>query len=596
MPDDALRNIYMNQPNNRSKKTTSGFDGLAKLNPSAAKNKSASSKNNNPRHSAKKQQTNNGSASNTNDQEFSVRLSRQLNVKRYPVIATICLLQKRDDIVSLLKQAQQNPSNLPIRLTSYLKMEGLLNNENTLTDKAKRVCNTGKMPIRERGLYHIWYSDNDQLLGTRALLIQRDNAFKEPKHQIMYKGRDAAQSAFAINSSENNPQTLTVKFSGSENENNNRLSSEDIISISPEVICGATENKTLNLTWDLTLDSSNVTLKGPLNILSGHDLKQTSRVDFEFQQGEYFSKAPTIFSSLATHLHGHWQQQIKRASVPFTLTKQHQGMLSQFSLNNYPEFKMETQYGHFDHVNIHHLPVEPIQEEASQWHLAWLERYHASSFKETGSAEADQLSWLAQPALKQYKLVPLSGNDLIGTLSKDKNPHAYWHCAAINDLTPSLSSIAALPLTLIDKELVDITQLIRKLSLDKPCTKFIYSDRYIRTNRQQSLLKVIAQPLSNSEITIFTELSDAEALAEKCPELWSIESFSKRADNHDRYWIFQSNDHITAWKCTVSLDFLISKDSAYYAQGYPTFTPIVIEQLPEYLQRALAHNTLEVTA
>jgi hypothetical protein len=44
------------------------------------------------------------------------------------------------------------------------------------------------------------------------------------------------------------------------------------------------------------------------------------------------------------------------------------------------------------------------------------------------------------------------------------------------------------------------------------------------------------------------------------------------------------------------LDFLISQDSAYYAQGFPTFTPIVIEQLPEYLQRAIAHNTLEVTA
>ncbi len=586
----------MNQPNNRSKKTSSGFGQLKNLNLSTTNKKSGASKNKKTRHSAKKQQSNNGALRNENNQKFSVRLSRQLNVKRYPVIATICLLQKRDDIVSLLKQAQQNPSDLPIRLTSYLKKEGLLNNENTLTDKAKRVCNTGKMPIRERGLYHIWYSDNDLLLGTRALLIQRDNAFKEPKHQVMYKGRGAAQSAFAINLPENNPQTLMVKFLGSEKENNNRLSSEDIISISPEVICGATDNKTLNLTWDLTLDSSSITLVGPLNILSGRDLKQDSPVDFEYQQNEYQSKAFTIFSSLATHLDGHWQQQVKRASVPFALTKQYQGMLSQFSLNNYPVFKMETQHGYFDHVNIHHLPVEPIQEEASQWHLAWLERYHASSFKETECAEADQRSWLAQPALKQYKLVPLSGNNLIGALSKEKSPQAYWHCSAINDLTPSLSSIAALPLTLIDKEPVDIKQLIKKLSLDKPCTKFIYSDRYIRTSRQQSLLKVITQPLSSSEITIFTELSDAEALADKCPEPWNIESFSKRADNHDRYWIFQSNDHITAWKCTVSLDFLISKDSAYYAQGFPTFTPIVIEQLPEYLQDALAHNTLEVTA
>jgi hypothetical protein len=586
----------MNQQNNRAKKTTSGFGGLEKLNASAKKTKASAPKNNKARHEAKKQQPNNGVASNESNQEFSVSLSRQLNVKRYPVIATICLLQKRADIVSLLNQAQENPNNLPIRLTSYLKMEGLLSNDNTLTDKAKRVCTTGKMPISERGLYHIWYSDNDPLLGTRALLIQRDNAFKEPKHKILYKGRDAAQSAFAISLQDNNPKTLTVKFSGSEKNTSNRLNSEDIISISPEVICEATDNKTLNLTWKLTLDSSNITLKGPLNILSGHDLKQASRIDFEYQQSEYLSKAPTIFSSLATHLDGHWQQQVQRVSIPFNLTKQYQGVLSRFSLNNYPAFDMETQHGHFDHVDIKHLPVEPIQAEATQWHLAWLERHHASSFKETEIAQADQLSWLAQPALKQCKLELLSGNDLIAALPKEKNPRAYWHCAAIHDLTPSLSSIAALPLTLIDKEPVDIKQLIKKLSLDKPCTKFIYSDRYIKTNRQQSLLKVIAQPLSSADITIFTELSDAEALADKCPEPWNIESFSKRVDNHDRYWIFQSNDHITAWKCTVSLDFLISKDFTYYAHGYPTFTPIDLEQLPEYLQRALAHNTLEVTA
>ncbi|AGH81079.1 hypothetical protein PCNPT3_05685 [Psychromonas sp. CNPT3] len=586
----------MNQSNNRAKKTTSGFDDLGKLKSSVANKKNGAPQNKKKYHVAKTQQPNNGSAKNKNTQEFSVRLSRQLNVKRYPVIATICLLQKRTDIVSLLNQAQANPRNLPLRLTSYLKMEGLLNNDNTLTDKAKRVCTSGKMPISERGLYHIWYSDNDPLLGTRALLIQRDNAFKEPKQKILYKGRDAAQSAFAISLQDNNHKTLAVKFSGSKKNTSNRLNSEDIVSILPEVICGATDNKTLNLTWELTLDSSNITLKGPLNILSGHDLKHASRVDFEYQQSEYLSKAPAIFSSLATHLDGHWQQHVQRVSIPFNLTKQHQGMLSRFSLNNYPAFDMATPHGHFDHVDIKHLPVEPILAEATKWHIAWLERYHASSFKETEIAQAEQLSWLDQPALKQCKLEPLSGNNLIAVLPKEKNPRAYWHCAAINDLTPSLSTVTAQPLTLIDKEQIDIEQLIKKLSLDKPCTKFIYSDRYLRTNRQQSLLCEITKPLSNADITIFTALNDAAALSNNLPEQWNIESFSKRADNHDRYWIFQSDNDITAWKCTVSLDFLTNDGSAYYAHGYPTFTPMSIEQLPEYLQRTLAHHTLEVTA
>ncbi|MCJ8314625.1 MAG: hypothetical protein HRU38_20975 [Saccharospirillaceae bacterium] len=583
----------MNQPNKNSKKTTSGFAELTNLFPND-NNKIKNTKNTKNKHDTVKKQNNTKLVDNKNSKTFLMCLTRKVNVKQYPVIATICLLQKRPDIVSLLNQSQEKDINLPIRLTSYLKKEDLLDNEYALTDKAKEVLSSGKMPIYERGLYHIWYTENDPLLGTRPLLIQRDNAFKEPKYKELYKGLEAEHSEFSLKPSKNNEKALTVKFSGSEKSASNRLESEDIISILPTVICAATDNKILNLTWDLSFERSNIKLEGPLNILSGHDLKNTSQVDFEYSGNENLSKSPEIYSSIATHLGGQWIQKTQRISVPFTLTKQHQGVLSHFILNNYPEFSMACNYGNFDHVNLQKLPVQPIQDEATQWHLAWLEGYLSRGFKETEVAHADQLFWIDQPALKQCNLKPLLGNNLITALSREKSPRAYWQYSAIHDLTPSLSSVTALPLTLIDKELVDINQLIKMLSMNKPCINFIYSDRYIVTKQQQLLLSVITQSINSTNISIFTDEKHIKKLATNSPNNWNIESFYKGVENHDRYWIFQAEDHITAWKCTVSLDFLTNNDESYYANGYPTFTPIVIEQLPEYLRNSLQNNTPEV--
>ena len=64
----------------------------------------------------------------------------------------------------LHRPALKKVEELPIRLVEYLKKLALIDRNNELTAKGQEFMNTALLPILERGLYHIWFAENDQLL------------------------------------------------------------------------------------------------------------------------------------------------------------------------------------------------------------------------------------------------------------------------------------------------------------------------------------------------------------------------------------------------------------------------------------------------
>ena len=121
---------------------------------------------------------------------LALTLARTVQLKRYPVIAKVMFLRERPDLVSLLKGVQNKPADMPPRLTAYLKREALWD-ESGITDKGQQVIDSGLFEAKERGLYHIWYTDNDPLLGTRPVMMQLDTAFFDPNMQSWKKWPDA---------------------------------------------------------------------------------------------------------------------------------------------------------------------------------------------------------------------------------------------------------------------------------------------------------------------------------------------------------------------------------------------------------------------
>jgi len=440
------------------------------------------------------------------------------------------------------------------------------------------------MPIFERGLYHVWYSEGDLLLGTRALVIQRDEAFKEPKYEVFRKGPSAEHSPFSFKISEKIKSPLTVKVAASKASNNLQLTSRDIISIKPEVICKATDSKKITLTWDISFTSSTFMLDGDLNILSGRNQDQIAPVKYNLKSNDFAQHNSALFQILANELNGNWQEQSKRAQLPFELTKKYPNIVNKFQLAQHTIQNLQTELGHFENVVIKNLPAEPLNEEQSLWHQLWLEQYYRKDYIDTDIAQNAQLNWLNQPALKKYDLQPLLGNVLIDSFSKEKNSQAFWQCAAMHDLTPNSLNEKQTSFTLASGDEISLKQLLQRLTLNKSITHFLFSDRFIINKRQQSLLTALCQSLDPHDVTILT----LEESKKNFSSDWNIELFKKQRQNHDRYWIFQSTGSVMAWKCTTSFDFLKPSNDDYIVEGHPTFIPVKEKELPSYLLDKLA--------
>lgn len=113
---------------------------------------------------------------NTSIDKLNLTLKRQVNLKRYPILARVTFLRQRPDLVAFLKAMVSSSSIIPLRLKAYLIKENLWDDtNNSITLDGQQVVKTGLFNALERNLYHIWFTDNDPLLGTRPVLMQRDS-------------------------------------------------------------------------------------------------------------------------------------------------------------------------------------------------------------------------------------------------------------------------------------------------------------------------------------------------------------------------------------------------------------------------------------
>ena len=107
--------------------------------------------------------------------------------------------------------------------------------------------NTALLPILERGLYHIWFAENDQLLLKNPILIQRIDAFatKNLNQYRRYRG-DINQYL--------TEQVITTNLL-IENDKSISIESAKVTIKSIEVLCDTYNKASTSLNWQLTAQS-----------------------------------------------------------------------------------------------------------------------------------------------------------------------------------------------------------------------------------------------------------------------------------------------------------------------------------------------------
>ena len=503
---------------------------------------------------------------NKTNNRLHIQLKRTVEVKLYSVIAKLIFLRERRDLANLLNTIGNNSTNrdsVPKRLEDYFIKEKLLDGDSKqLTPKGKKVAETNKMSIEERGLYHIWFCVNDELLQTRPLILQRNSAYSEYKGSVWREGVVAKKFCEVKNAidivlheeryGDTKDQALTLKL-------------EDL---NLEVISTQENLASLKLDWQLQFEKSDITLDGELNIKSFEYTKKGQSKPtlpkpkpIKLKLSEYQESITDVLESIAKDekIKGMWDAEKKRLQLKFTsptieglITKQ-PNFIKDFVIEKttFPKFNIPVA-GTFDSVEVTNLPLMPeSKEDAEDWREHWLINHYKDTYQSLELSSKQQSKWIDHESINDYLLKIKLGSELLNIFKREKYPQQYWHVAAMEDLSPtlSLSKNLLMPINLINKETIQIKDFLNRLTNNSSITGFIYSDRYYKTENHKIVLKKFSQMANNVEGTLFTLHTDLDI-----PENWKKIEFQRKTDNHDRYWILLTKNQPYCWKNTMSLD------------------------------------------
>jgi hypothetical protein len=526
-----------------------------------------------------------------NTGSLALTLSRTVSLKRYPVIAKVTFLRERPDLQTLLKAILHKPTDMPPRMKAYLKQEALWDSSG-ITEKGQHVIDTGLFETKERGLYHIWYTNNDRLLGTLPVLMQRDTAFFEPSKESWKKGVDAARSEFRVDQ----PLRLNVLEESFADRNSSELKSITLplSSLEPEVICSSEKSAEIELIWQLGISNSTVNLKGSLDMLNfqaqNRHHKPSSRPEvLELCMNDFGDRINDVMMAVASEFDGQWQPEKQCLTAPLNQIDHYPSAVEKFQISRFNHSDLNTSMDVFRSIEAKYIPIQPVdQNDAEDWHRFWLQEFYRKQYHSSATARKQQSEWLNNTALNDFELPLKEHHSLLSELKKETQPDAYWHIAAMADLTPSSSSKLRMPTSLVNGDKLDINTLLQQLTNEEPILQVIYSDRYVHTPRHSRNLKTIADCLKNADGLVLT-LDKPHGRIAKLPANWSHKTLRKESDNHGRYWILIGSKQTWCWECSSGLDFIRENDSSFSVDGSPTFTPKEVTELPQYLQNQISH-------
>ncbi|MGR5407624.1 hypothetical protein [Vibrio sp. PNB22_8_1] len=522
-----------------------------------------------------------------NKKNISLQLRQELQIQRYPVVAEITIDRERPDVAKLLQRYVQS-ADIPARLRDYLQREQLVDAfDGQLTEYGKQVRDTQQMKTKERGLYHIWYLVDHKLLGTRPLVIQRDNAIGSPKGNVWKRGVDAEVSGFSVAQPS---QSYLVEEVLSGNQSRQTFEPAQVISIKPEVICAQDFEETIHLDWHLSDRHSKVSLEGKIDTLAFRkDQRNGKKVgqshNFQIDIEDHHQSLFDVLSAITPYFDGEWDQVTQRMAIKSNTATERKA-LAAFALKGFTIQSLATPVGDYQ-LNLKTIPAEPCDEEdAKAWQLAWLKQRYEQKYLGHVELHREQAKWLDHPAVSRFNLPLKVGEELLRDLRHEGDSEVFWRVAALSDLTPARSKRQRLPITLIDGDRLDIGELVTGLTMNRKVQFAIYSDRYVYTRRQCENLTTIHSAGAIQQGLLMTLQPEKNANRVTVPAGWHNEFMPKQHVNHGRYWVFLLEDDVLCWEVTCGLDFIQRHESGLRVAGQPSFMPKELKELPDYLQQA----------
>lgn len=534
----------------------------------------------------------------TTVEKFEIVLRRYIQVHRYPILATITVQRERDDLVKLLNFMKRSANDVPPRLKQYVEKEGLWKNH-ACTELGEKVLSSKTMCVKEKGLYYVWYSVDDPLLGTRPLFIERDAPHKSPNIKKNLSPQQARASVFRLEDTSTEIHFVERKSS------TEKVEKLLISSIDPEVI-GEPDNQTiLSLTWKINATESNIVVDGSFGYMSKtNNNSQNNQKQHVYTQTFNLGEEHwnTLVSSIAEQYVGTWNQKEQRIQIAYNnlekiflsleqISKAHS--INHFIWTKIPCNKIDLpNIGEYSVVNITNVPIMPHTHEAELWQKDWLVEYYKNTYRTKAESMKAQAKWLDHVAIQGANLCMLSVDEMLRICREKRADAPFWHISAMEYLNPSDLKLKREAFTLIKGEfsIDDFWKRLGNLGNNEKIKGVLYSDRYATNPKSPKNLenfKRIIEYCPNIQIQIHSlnPLHDLLTGWKHCilP--------SKTEDNHPRYWVVWTSENIWYWSCDHSLTFIERVQEYLSVKGVTTFTPLLENRIPNFLKDAVTQFT-----
>jgi hypothetical protein len=380
---------------------------------------------------------------------LKVTLTRPINARRFTFLAKLHVWEAREDIQNVLQKLQsktENLTDLPSRLQKYLERERLIDKQGTLTEKAERVLETGCFPILEQGIYNIWYVQQDALMGTCPIIMQRIQATDNPNaiNGNLRQLPDDLEFSQAM-------PVIEVMDKALENESSAFINIERLKIQDQQGILGETRLITLTWHWDdIFQNQSQTQLAAAVDVPLYNNRKDKNRdkntfsIQLDLSQSYDYELIPELIALLQQKAKMAWQEAHQRAAITLEQLEKYQKHCPQiktaFILDELKLGRFDSeQYGHFESANIEQLPVMPATPAAAEsWTRQFLVEDWKTGYQQETDLLASQRQWYEHPAIRPYALQPRGAAEWLPQLSPQQDAEAFWHIAAPFDLNPSM--------------------------------------------------------------------------------------------------------------------------------------------------------------
>lgn len=477
---------------------------------------------------------------------------------------------KRDDILELLKYINENGANkeglldlfgnkeispiVVIRVLEYLRECGYITND-TLTIKGKRVLESGKVAVEQRGKFRFWNIEN---LGP-----MKDMYSNGSKLIIGYKREKDIKKAYIHRENAENYKKLKVSMPNS-NEEFRVVSLSENQHTGNGFACIKQLNQNKNIELKLSLDSSN-----KINLIVNGDFR-------EFGDNNIKTKSNTIFSE--DNSENEMSQYIINLLNQCDLFDGYNLKTNSFKVKNLKQminnriikssdlenFKSDVIINNFPineeiyDIKGEDIPIMPSNKEDAEF---WFSRVVENKV-EDNYINNDEFNNLLNDISNKVQFENfIDGNNIdkskyITSFKKDNKLRAYWNLQAPRDLMFDLNN--KFILDRIDVQIgseMSIQEIINRLVGNNKVEKLMFSSKYIIKPEQKKKFEVFVEALRYKgcqNVNLVTQ----NKFSLKGVEVKSYEEVygSRKNWPHDRYFSLKIDGIWHYYKMSAELD------------------------------------------